>query len=593
MPKKKKQKTTTNQVSSSSYSENESKNTKKVSATDHEEDSPLRRCTAKGSPIRQTRLLDSYPDLLSDLLSPAMNSNEFLTRYFRRQAVHVSNGSDGLRRIEKIQREMFDLNVQHILEQTASENIFVWLPIESPTSSMDPKSENGHGKGQNKKINSIEVPDAETAYALYRAGHATYCRAPPRVEELLVSALLENTGLGCGQYDSSGQSITSLGRAEVETFISTRVGNVTGWHTDFQENFTIQLSGRKKWSLQKGTVANVLRGVTPHYSVSAVEGQIKAGRLDQPNFAFGPPTIGTNATGPVEEVIVEPGDVLYFPGGMWHKIEVLEPGISINCSLMATNYATLVCQSLQHLLLQRPEWRASVCRPPADSTTTVTGMVNNFLQTLPDIIRDWTRQGAAQGMLPPILQHGEVVTPGDKNDSESWEEMEDGCDSHDSDEKDDVNSPVDDSNKDSLSLVCNNDDAVCDNEGVPIVNLDDEPPVNAEFDPSLPALREKLKSHNLGRNPLALLIDENDIVRQYQKHGKKGNNSGEHVYVLNVNYAGNEAHESFLRVRIQTKEAKLDRVPVDRMLERFLEKKPHVIGWLLYLGYIVWVPRKP
>eukprot|EP00977_Amphora_coffeiformis_P010072 scaffold2353_cov167-Amphora_coffeaeformis.AAC.63 len=582
MPKKKKQKTASNYASSSSGTE--SKKNKKAPAIDHE--GPLYRCTTNG--VQQTRLLDSYPDLLSDLLSPGMTTNTFLTQCFRRQAVHVPNDiSVGLYRTEKIQDEMLNLNVQHILEQTASENIFVWLPTE-PSPMMDPTSKNGHGKHQqqpDKKINSIEVPDAETAFALYQAGHATYCRAPPRVEELLVSALLENTGLGCGQYDASGQSMTSLGRAEVETFISTRVGSVTGWHTDFQENFTIHLSGRKKWSLQKGTVANVLRGVTPHYSVSAVEGQIKAGRLDQPDFAFGPPTIGTNAIGPVEQVILEPGDVLYFPAGMWHKIEVLEPGISINCSLMATNYATLVCQSLQHLLLQRPEWRASICRPRDGSTVTET--VDTLIQTLPDIIQDWTRQGAAQGMLPPVLQHGEVVAPGDEN---GWKEMGDDDDSNDDEEEEagEETSTVEDSIKESLSLESDNGDGVSDD---PTVNLDDDPPETAEFDPSLSALRKKLETHHLGRNPLALLIDENDILRRYQKNGKVSKIG--HAYILNVNYAGNEAHESFLRVRIQTDQAKLDGVPVDKMAKLFLEKKPNVIGWLLYLGYLVWVPRKP
>ena len=574
MPKKKKQKT-------ANFSSTEQK---QVSL----EDGPLYRSpattttttTTKGS---QTRLLDSHPDLLSDLLSPGISSTEFLTRFFRRQAVHVPSTTQGVHRVERIQKQMLDLNVQKIFEKTASENIFVWLQ-----QAMDHSSSTANGgKGGDKKINSIEVPDPETAFALYQAGHATYCRAPSHVEELLVGALLENTGLGCGQYDASGQSMTSLGRGEVETFISTKAGSVTGWHTDFQENFTIQLSGRKKWSLQRGTVVNVLRGVTPHYSVSAIEGQVKAGRLDQNEFAFGPPAVGKNATGPVDEVILEPGDVLYFPAGMWHKIEVLEPGISINCSLMATNYATLVCQSLQHILLQRPEWRASVCRPSDGSTVTET--VDNLLEKLPGVIRDWTRQGAAaQGMLPPVLQHGEVVAPGEND--ESWEELEE--DDGDSEEDEEVGkiAPRKDFGE-SSSMGSDSDEAVAGDEDAPTVNLDDEPPQNAEFDPSVSALQGKLKTHRLGRNPLALLIDEKDIVRHYQKNGNGSN--GIHVYVLNVNYAGNEAHESFLRVRIQTDQAKLDKAPADEIAKRFLEKKPNLIGWLLYLGYLVWVPRKP
>jgi ribosomal protein L16 Arg81 hydroxylase len=38
--------------------------------------------------------------------------------------------------------------------------------------------------------------------------------------------------------------------AEIEIFLS-RAGNYTDFHTDFQENFTLQISGRKRWYLVK------------------------------------------------------------------------------------------------------------------------------------------------------------------------------------------------------------------------------------------------------------------------------------------------------------------------------------------------------
>jgi hypothetical protein len=33
-------------------------------------------------------------------------------------------------------------------------------------------------------------------------------------------------------------------RGEIEVFV-TRKGNITGWHSDFQENFTFHLKGKK------------------------------------------------------------------------------------------------------------------------------------------------------------------------------------------------------------------------------------------------------------------------------------------------------------------------------------------------------------
>ena len=568
MPKKKKQK-----ISSSD--------------TGTSEDGPLfRALCAKGASGKQSAILDSHPNVLADLLSPALTPDDFLTHHFRRQAVYVPS-RQGRDRIQKVCEQMLNLNVEQLFENTASENIFVWLVQQQQQQQPEESSKQ---QDVNKKINSIEVPDSRTAYALYQAGHATYCRAPPAVEEVLLPALLENTGLGCGQYDASGQSMTSMGRAEVETFISTQTGSITGWHTDFQENFTIQLSGRKKWSLQRGTVTNVLRGVTPHYAVSAIEGQIKAGRLDQNDFGFGPPTIGENATGPVDEVVLEPGDVLYFPAGMWHKIEVLEPGISINCSLMATNYATLVCQSLQHLLLQRTEWRASVCRPP-DGSSTITDKLQSLLEDLPRIIDNWNQQGgAAQGIIPPVLQHGEVNPP----DDESWEEMdteinknaERGNDDTD-DDVENAATEMNDHDDDEHSSELSTGDADTDDD--PIVDLSDPPPENAEFDPSPSALQNKFKTHKLSRNPLALLLNENDVIRHYKT--SNGNSEKENLYILNVNYAGNEAHESYLRIRLKYNENNLDKMASETLADKYLRAEPSVIGWLLYLGFLVWVPR--
>lgn len=38
---------------------------------------------------------------------------------------------------------------------------------------------------------------------------------------------------------------------------------------------------------------------------------------------------------PVFEVVLHPGDVLYHPAGMWHKVECLEDSVAINISVVA------------------------------------------------------------------------------------------------------------------------------------------------------------------------------------------------------------------------------------------------------------------
>jgi hypothetical protein len=57
-----------------------------------------------------------------------------------------------------------------------------------------------------------------------------------------------------------------------------------------QENFSIQLSGCKKWTFRNSTAAAPIRGCTPHYSGAEVpqevpEQQIKVLRLGDLNFS--------------------------------------------------------------------------------------------------------------------------------------------------------------------------------------------------------------------------------------------------------------------------------------------------------------------
>ena len=124
--------------------------------------------------------------------------------------------------------------------------------------------------------------------------------------------MLRGTGLGCGQYDPSGIKTTVLGRGEVKVFIDTS-DHFTNWHTDFQENFTLQLSGSKRWRLKQGTVRHPSRGCTPHYYIpDIVESQVKVARLERPNFQFGWPDDENlnKSVGDIKEITMLPGDMV-------------------------------------------------------------------------------------------------------------------------------------------------------------------------------------------------------------------------------------------------------------------------------------------
>jgi hypothetical protein len=484
----------------------------------------------KPSTIQQTPILDNeYPaSLLQNMLFPLAESI-FLDKYFRKCAVHVpviqresaddddsddndDNDHNTNSRIQCIVEQLADLDPEQLFRETSSESIFCWL--RAPAA-----SNNNNNNCTKNLIQSIEVSDPDTALALYRAGNATYCRAPEAVEQRLVSALLENTGLGCGQYEDPSQSqasMTCMGRGEVEVFLSAVAGHLTDWHYDFQENFTMQLSGTKRWTLQKGTVKHPLRGCTPHYeSPGTVEPQLKAARLADPNFTFGHPERGVNAEGDVESVLLQPGDVFYFPAGMWHKVEVVEPGVSINISLMATNYATITCQALQHLLLKQDKWREAVVRNP------VTGVVDHLkalLKELPQVIKEFEKSGGADWIIPPVLRHGKV-TEGPIDDDDDDEE--------DSDEENGNNQDED------------------------IIDF-------LKFEPPARKTLPTKGCYVLERNPLASFIPEKNITEFYD--GGNLDDTQDEIFVLNVNYAGNESHESSVRVRIKDHEGRLGKL---------------------------------
>ena len=475
----------------------------------------------------------SSPHLLSDLLSP-LSRGEFLRQLFRKKAVHVSRSPKDAQLL--IRHYMYGLDVRELMSNTSSDNVFVWLA----------GRETGDGGCSSSAIRSVEMPDVDTAHALHEVGHSTYCRAPPELEQTLVSAMLRDTGLGCGQYDPSGEMGAVLGRGEVEVFVASRSGNVTGWHTDFQENFTIQLSGVKRWTIKQGTVRHPLRGTTPHYrSPESVEGQLKAARLSNPGFEFGQPD-NSNSFGEEKVVIMNPGDVLYFPAGMWHKVETIEAGVSINISLMATSYASLICQSLNHILHKDERFRASVahvedCGDGSGAPFSAVTALESLLPQLSDIVADFARRGGPRAILPPALlqpPNFQVIDRDEANNDqpEDAEEDKDAAEGGICEGKEEQDNESDDGSGSAMES---------EGKEPQIVDAD----IFSISNPLIP-----FESCTLERSPLATLIKMTSLT-SYFANGDVSKDE-EELFVLNVNYGGNDMHESSIRIAIRAKKSK-------------------------------------
>lgn len=173
---------------------------------------------------------------------------KFSQCFGRRPVAFVGGGAARVRELLDTYFEQGD--VRALCEASPSEGISAWLrdaagpaavggkPLFPPAADAPPGT-------------SVKV-DADAAATLYAAGGASlYFRAPPRAAAALVPAVAEALGLApAALYYDAAQTAP---RGEVEVFAS-RAGHTTGWHTDFQQNFTLQLRGRKAWRLLPGQV---------------------------------------------------------------------------------------------------------------------------------------------------------------------------------------------------------------------------------------------------------------------------------------------------------------------------------------------------
>jgi len=600
---------------------------------------------------------------LSKLIYP-LPLSPFFSSCFRQKALYIrsNNPTDEdtslHRRIKDIaQNYMFDLDVEQILSETSSDNVFLWLRDNQCRDSNkrhsctdntttrnkdDHNNKNDDSSATTKALNSIEIPDPQTAYLLHKtSNHATYCRAPVELEQPLISYMLRDTGIGCGQYDPSSTKITTMGRGEVEVFVGTE-GHLTDWHYDFQENFTLQLSGAKKWTLRQGNIRNPIRGMTPHYRTpqDVIENQLKAARLSNPHIQF--EMKQENGFGHEVEVILRPGDVLYFPAGMWHKVETLEYGVSINISLMGINYANLVCTALEHILVKRDDWRETVCSSSSSplslsqngqgknhtyttptgnhqghahngeheslrnnaASSIVTHKMEGLLKSLPHIVQEFCNNCGAEGLIPPVLRY----PPTFQIVSDILSEKEDGNESNSGeDSADDLNDKItinlDDNvvegeeqsnsshmesnaSQDDLEVKQDNDDD--DEEGDAIINLHSfQGP--EDWTSKRPSLQ-----HRLTKNPLAALTKMEDV--KSSSASSKGDNADAFMYILNVCFAGNEVMESAVRVIIQDcperhilRECYNVEANGGSITEIFTSSEDCIPPALFYYGYLSWV----
>jgi len=280
----------------------------------------------------------SLPGLLESFIYPC-KLHEFVGSEDVFSAARAFTGG-GKKRVDALVDEfMCGGDLEALLNETPSELISAWF--------VEP------GTGI---IQTLKLADPATALTAYRCGASLYFRAPQALADAIVPDLGEDLGmLPCAIFHDTSQGTP---RGEVETF-ATRKGHVTGWHTDFQHNFTLQLSGKKKWRFKRGAVLHPLRALTPHYATpgAVVEEQFSGGAMCGSSL---PAAQGEE----LMEVILSSGDALWFPAGLWHTVECLEDSLSINASLVGLTWADICGGVVRQILWKNPVMREFPHLPP-------------------------------------------------------------------------------------------------------------------------------------------------------------------------------------------------------------------------------------
>eukprot|EP00347_Sterkiella_histriomuscorum_P017201 403350287 len=291
-------------------------------------------------------------NLFQALIYP-LDKDQFFNQIFSKKAL-VIKGQSSKRFKEIVKTQMFNLDLRSMCENTASDKIHIWFPKKHVETKQNLKSKQSEKQVDNT-IKSIETEDPDLAVVSYLRGNASlYFGSSLEFRNLYCKSLSYQMGMNFGAYFPDYQTM-----GEIETFCS-RKGNLTDYHIDFQENFTLQIKGSKIWRFRRSELEQPLLGYTPHYqNTGNIEEQAKV------HLAYHSIDINQQyqklRQEDIYEIRLEEGDILYHPAGIWHQVECdSDESISINFSLRQLRYADLITNATKMLLLQNTQTRLGI-----------------------------------------------------------------------------------------------------------------------------------------------------------------------------------------------------------------------------------------
>lgn len=161
----------------------------------------------------------------------------------------------------------------------------------------------------------------------------------------------------------------------------------TECHFDANENFTIQLRGRKRWRLAPNTEV-----------VNPVGRFTVTGRKSPEMCLYAEQDL--RAHPPLSEVAdLEPGSMLYVPRGYWHEVEALEDAVSLNFCLKPETWLEYLLPLIERRLLAEAHWRdaADGVRGSARDRQDARRRIGALLAALPAALSELTDEELVPG----------------------------------------------------------------------------------------------------------------------------------------------------------------------------------------------------
>lgn len=174
--------------------------------------------------------------------------------------------------------------------------------------------------------------------------------------------------------DSLADFLGAPRRKVIASLFFTPAGGGAVPHFDKNENFTVQLTGAKRWQV----------GETPMVACAPDGYTLGSSGITQ---ALAP--LLADARRPPERTVdLEPGTLLYVPRGTVHHTGAGEPSWSLNLSYCPSMWLDLVQAGLQERLAASPRWRGAVTGVGGDPAVRDTNCLPELLAELRALLDD-------------------------------------------------------------------------------------------------------------------------------------------------------------------------------------------------------------